>query len=240
MALLKFLRRTDEQRESAAASATPAEQVEQARRQARRRLIGAVILLGIGVIGFPLIFQTQPRPIPVDIAIEIPRRDAAPPLAAPGSPAAMGKAPATASTAAAEPPAELVRAPERATATAPASAPAAPKPTVAVEVEVAPPVTAPAGADGAKAEGVQEKDKEKDKDKGRFIVQAGSYTEAEAVREVRSKLERMGLKTYTQAVVIDGVTRTRVRVGPYTSRQEAVEVQNKVKAAGIQASLLSL
>jgi DedD protein len=32
--------------------------------------IGAVVLLGIGVIAFPLLFESQPRPIPVDIAIE--------------------------------------------------------------------------------------------------------------------------------------------------------------------------
>jgi DedD protein len=32
------------------------------------------------VIGFPLLFETQPRPIPVDIPIIVPRRDGAPPL----------------------------------------------------------------------------------------------------------------------------------------------------------------
>jgi DedD protein len=62
----------------------------------------------------------------------------------------------------------------------------------------------------------------------------------DAVREVRNKLERMGLKTYTQAAVIEGVTRVRVRVGPFNSKQEAQDVQNKIKAAGVAASLLQL
>ena len=50
------------------------------------RLIGAVVLVIVGVIGFPLVFETQPRPIPVDIPIEIPRKDGAPALAMPPRP----------------------------------------------------------------------------------------------------------------------------------------------------------
>ena len=67
----------------AAAAGDAAQAVDSARTRARRRLIGAVVLLGIGVIAFPLLFETQPRPIPVDIAIEIPRKEGAPPLAVP-------------------------------------------------------------------------------------------------------------------------------------------------------------
>ena len=39
------------------------------------------MLLVIGVIGFPLVFETRPRPVPVDIPIEIPRQDSVAPLA---------------------------------------------------------------------------------------------------------------------------------------------------------------
>ena len=41
------------------------------------------MLIVVGVIGFPLLFETQPRPIPVDIPIEIPRKDQVPPLVMP-------------------------------------------------------------------------------------------------------------------------------------------------------------
>ncbi|MEO6897153.1 MAG: SPOR domain-containing protein, partial [Caldimonas sp.] len=68
---------------AASARLEPADAVRLARVKARQRLIGAIVLLGIGIIGFPLVFETQPRPIPVDIPIEIPRRDALPPLAMP-------------------------------------------------------------------------------------------------------------------------------------------------------------
>ena len=63
----------------------PADAVAQARTRARRRLIGAGVLVVIGVVGFPLLFETQPRPIPVDIPIEIPRKEGAPPLVMPAA-----------------------------------------------------------------------------------------------------------------------------------------------------------
>ena len=71
----------------------PADAVQQARTRARQRLIGAVVLLAIGIIGFPLVFETQPRPIPVDVPIEIPRRDSLPPLTMPPARAPTRPAP---------------------------------------------------------------------------------------------------------------------------------------------------
>src|SRR6185295_3710037 len=82
MGLLSFLQRHRDA-DKAPAKAPSADEVRRARTRARQRLIGAFVLLGIGVIGFPLLFETQPRPIPVDIPIEIPRKDGAPPLVAP-------------------------------------------------------------------------------------------------------------------------------------------------------------
>ena len=70
MALPSFLKR----KASPAAQPRPAAdgvEVQQARVRARRRLIGAAVLLVVGVITFPLLFETQPRPIALDIPIEI-------------------------------------------------------------------------------------------------------------------------------------------------------------------------
>ena len=60
------------------------------RKRARHRLIGTATLVLVGVIGFPLLFDTQPRPIAVDIPIEIPDKAKVEPLApvAPPVPAA--------------------------------------------------------------------------------------------------------------------------------------------------------
>lgn len=67
------------------APAVSSDSVEVMRRRARHRLIGATVLVAIGVVVFPLLFDTQPRPIPVDIPITIPDRNKVAPLPVPGT-----------------------------------------------------------------------------------------------------------------------------------------------------------
>ena len=86
MPLPPFLRR----KTPAAAPPAPEGTPEVARTRARRRLIGAVLLLGVGVIAFPLLFETEPRPIPVDLPIIVPPKDGAPTLAMPSASGAVG------------------------------------------------------------------------------------------------------------------------------------------------------
>ena len=94
MAFFKF--RLPGQSSSSASSEalhnTPAESLEVLRKRARHRLIGSVVLVLAAVIGFPLLFDTQPRPVSVDTAIVIPERNAAP-AAAPSIPAPAVVAP---------------------------------------------------------------------------------------------------------------------------------------------------
>ncbi len=87
MGLLSIFKRKTEASPTAASgnrsNNDPADEVMRARIRARQRLIGAAVLVVIGIVGFPLVFETQPRPIPVDIPIEIPRKEGAAPLAMP-------------------------------------------------------------------------------------------------------------------------------------------------------------
>ena len=62
------------------------ETVEVMRRRARHRLIGAALLVVLAVLGFPVLFDSQPRSIPVDARIEIPDRDNVSPLVVPAAP----------------------------------------------------------------------------------------------------------------------------------------------------------
>ncbi|WBY03093.1 SPOR domain-containing protein [Ramlibacter tataouinensis] len=73
------------------------ESVETLRRRARHRLIGAAVLVLMGVLGFPLLFDSQPRPVAVDIPIEIPDRNKAKPLPLPVSAAPKAEVEAAAS-----------------------------------------------------------------------------------------------------------------------------------------------
>ena len=80
---------------SAAPTAGPAaqtENVEVMRKRAKHRLIGAAVLVLLGVVGFPLLFDTQPRPVAVDIPIEIPAKNTVKPLALPEPAAATAPA----------------------------------------------------------------------------------------------------------------------------------------------------
>ncbi len=50
-------------------SATPAMDVEAARTRARRQLIGMLVLVVAGVLGFPWLFDTQPGPLSQDVQV---------------------------------------------------------------------------------------------------------------------------------------------------------------------------
>ncbi|HEY1398835.1 SPOR domain-containing protein [Roseateles sp.] len=280
--------------------------VQQLRLRARRRLIGAAVLVGIAVIVFPLLFETQPRPIPVDLPIDIPRKDGATPLTIPAPTAqtsrgqtAAGDAgrgiitesaeqaaadrpvpppdasrdqprdPVADQVAQAMPPTRMDTKPdERATIAEPAR-PARvepehkpetrpetkpdrkPEPKVEAKPERKPdpkPETKPdtRSADAARAqallEGRQSSEKKPDAaaSGARFIVQVGAYADGKAAQDVRSKVERMGLKTYTQAVDTADGKRIRVRVGPFNSRDEADKVAAKVRGGGLSSAVLTL
>jgi DedD protein len=216
---------------AASANVITGEQAEQARVRAKRRLIGAVVLLGVGVIAFPLLFETQPRPIPVDIPIVIPPRDGAPPLALPApKPAASAPlvaAPAAPSAAPMPTPVAVKPAEAPAPALVKASEPVAPpKPVVVAAPAPTPKPAAPATPAPPTS--------------GRFVVQIGAFAEAAAVRDVRSKAEKAGLATFTQTVDTSDGRRTRVRVGPFASREEAEKAAAQAKAAGLSGSVLTL
>ena len=70
--------------------------------------------------------------------------------------------------------------------------------------------------------------------------QVGAFSDVNALREARQKVEKLGYKTYTQDVVVDGSKRTRVRVGPYDSRDEANAAAIKLKGAGLGPAVLAL
>jgi DedD protein len=75
---------------------------------------------------------------------------------------------------------------------------------------------------------------------GRFVVQVGAFAETSATREARTKVEKLGLATYTQVVETPDGKRTRVRVGPFASREEADKAAARLKAAGLPGAVLTL
>ncbi len=226
MAFFKFRKGGDEQ----AAPAAQPESVEVLRRRAKNRLIGSAILVLIGVIGFPLLVDKQPRPVAVELPIEIPDKNKVLPLAAPPAPApaAAAETPAAPSAAASG----VV------TQAEPAPAPAE-KPVAKPEPRVVKPEPKPEAKPEAKAE-VKKVEAPKPAADSRYVVQVGSFAEETRAREARAKLERAGLKNYTQAVETKDGKRIRVRAGPFASKAEAERAAEKIKKLDLPASVLSL
>ena len=86
MAFFKFRWPDQKQQDGKAgkvARPAKAESIDAMRRRARHRLMGAAVLIVLGVVGFPMLFDTQPRPIPIDTPIEIPDRNKVAPLVVP-------------------------------------------------------------------------------------------------------------------------------------------------------------
>ncbi|AOF84825.1 sporulation related domain protein [Hydrogenophaga sp. RAC07] len=223
-------------------STPPPQSIDAVRRRARHRLIGASVLVLLGVVGFPLLFDTQPRPISVDIPIEIPAKSTPAPAVKPPAKAAAA-APATA-----KPPAPSVEARETLSAREEVVEAAAPPKPAAEPAKVAP-APAPADADRARAllEGKTATPPAATAAAPaaaaaaeRLVVQVGAFSEEAGARTVRQKLEAAGLKTYTHVAETSEGRRIRVRLGPYNSRAEADKAAARVKALGLPAAVLTL
>ncbi len=250
------------------ASAAPPQSIEAVRRRARHRLIGAVVLVLLGVVGLSLLFDTQPRPLPVDIPIVIPAKNTPPALPAPKAQAPVaesnqaGASATTASVSASEslgPREEVVEPAAASKAAVPAKAEAKPEPKIeakpkaeaVAKAEPAKPTVKPAANEAERARALLEgktADKASDKaatDKAdaasqRIVVQVGAFADVARAREARLKLERAGLKTYTHVAETAEGKRIRVRVGPYATKAEADKAAARVKALGLPAAILTL
>ncbi|MEY4341597.1 MAG: hypothetical protein RL541_1101 [Pseudomonadota bacterium] len=209
-------------------SNSPAESVEVLRRRARHRLIGATVLVIIGVVGFPLVFDTQPRPVSVDIAVDIPDRIKTKPMVS--ASAATKQAPLA--TDAALSPKEEVVVPSKTEE---------PPPSPAIQsAVVAPPTSTPAPVKTAEPAAPLTSSSDVASDGPRFVVQIGAFAEDVKVKEVRIKLEKAGFKTYTNVANTKDGPRTRVRVGPFVSKDEAEKIANKIKQLQLQPQVLTL
>lgn len=302
MALFKFQwpgRKGDGGKAAKPAAAPRTENIDAMRRRARHRLIGAAVLVLLGVVGFPMLFDTQPRPIPVDTPIEIPDRNKVAPLVVPEGAASAPApgAPVTTTAAAgvhvadgvvdgeevvapgwqikpASPAAPVVTPkpepkPEPKVVPKPEPKPepkVAPKPEPKPEPKVAskpepklepkaipkpepkpePAKPAPQVDEAARARALLEGRSQaaptaaSATQEGRFIVQIGAFADAGKASDVRQKLERSGLKAFTQVVNTKDGARTRVRVGPFDGRAAADKAVARIKALDLPASVLTL
>lgn len=255
-----------------ALSNTPAESVEVIRKRARHRLMGSVILVLGAVVGLPLLFDSQPRPVAIDTPIVIPDRNQIAPLVSPTAQSANPKpeaasqevvvdaaspqqpstgAAVTAGAPAAAPSVVAANAPNAKNSVSNASAldpneevvTKAAKPEIKAETKPEPKADAkPDAKDSAKAKALLDgKEAGKSADQAvRSVVQVGAFADIAKAKEARAKLESAGLKTYTQEVDTKDGKRTRVRVGPFATKEEADKTAEKIRKLNLQATVLKL
>jgi len=259
-----------------ALSNTPAESVEVIRKRARHRLMGSVILVLGAVVGLPLLFDSQPRPVAIDTPIVIPDRNQMAPLVSPTAQSANPKPEAASQEVvmdAASPQQPSIGA--AVNAGAPAAAPSVvaantpnaknsvsnasaldpneevvtkaakpeTKPETKSETKAEPKADAkPDANDSAKAKALLDgKETGKSADQAvRSVVQVGAFADIAKAKEARAKLESAGLKTYTQEVDTKDGKRTRVRVGPFATKEEADKTAEKIRKLNLQATVLKL
>ena len=246
-----------------ALSNAPAESVEVIRKRARHRLMGSVVLVLGAVVGLPLLFDSQPRPVAIDTPIVIPDRNQTSPLSATAGSAKTGAIKeglaqdqviaagqtgaaksAVTNSAGLDPHEEVV--PKDNKAEAKAEAKLEPKSELKAEAKSEPKSepkseNKPDAKEAAKAKALLDgKEAPNSGDAVRSVVQVGAYADLAKAKEARAKLESAGFKTYTQEIDTKDGKRIRVRVGPFATKEEADKTAEKIRKLNLQASVLKL
>jgi len=187
------------------------------KRRARRRLVGAIALVVLAVVVLPVVLDQEPRPVTQALTVQIPSQDGGPfntrvlpPL--PPPPAAPRKA-----------------AEDKAT-TPPESKAAEPEP---------------------RARGSQKGSAGTDKERGKmdvaearrakallneeaYIVPLGAFTNPGNAKQVQDKAASAGIKSYTESLKSPQGEHTRVRAGPFKSRDAAEKARDRLKSLGLE------
>lgn len=192
------------------------------RRRARRRLVGAVVLVVSVVAIVPMILpESKPQSETQQIEIRIPAQDAsgyAPKIvAAPESGVAVAEAAKESDTAspAGDKPEEKPSEPQTQSL-----APADKVPADKVKEVVAPVIAAAKPTEAAKTTVTA---------KQTYFVQYGAFSESKNAKQRQAELKTKGINTFTEIVKTSAGDKIRVRSGPYPAREDAEKIRTKVK-----------
>ena len=219
--------------------------VDEMKRKARRRLVGAVVLALAAAIILPLLLEKEPRPLGDDVSVQIPPVDegkfvnrltgksgdvkplpkvetkadpkAPSPKPAPtAEPAGVVATPGP-SAAPITTPAIGGSAPQAAAGTKPALTESTPKSPAQPPVVAAAPAATPTPAP-TKPEG--------------FAVQLAAFADDKGANALANKLKKVGYAAYVEPVETSRGTLWRVRVGGYEARTDAEAARVKLKSEG--------
>jgi len=210
------------------------------KKRARRRLVGAAALAVLAAIVLPMVMDQSPKQQPAqDIDIRIPSQQDAGVFNARVTPAKPVSAPETKTP---EPPTPEAK-PESAK-------PEPAKPKVSPDSTASKPPAAESKPNGKPNGKPSDKSSDKPAPKkteaaapaasgaGHWIVQLGAYQNEANVRNLTAKIKEQGYNVYTESLPFpDGSARTRVRAGPFPSKEAAEKARDRIKRLGVEGSV---
>jgi DedD protein len=235
--------------------------VEELKRRARRRLVGAIVLALAAAVILPLLLESDPKPLGDDVSIRIPPIDsgkfitplspAQPPDAKSPTEAKTVPVPASASASATSKPTAVAT--DSATGGKAVGATETSNPPLAASQDAPAAVVPETDATPASIAAAQDAEAQKPstpatKDAnseiapppttapaapaGNFVVQVAAFADAKAAPALASKLKSAGYAVYVDTVKTQKGVVNRVRVGPFAARASADAALDKLKAAG--------
>jgi DedD protein len=186
------------------------------KRRGHRRLVGAIALVLAAVIVLPMVFDSEPKGSAPPVSVRIPGEDETgfTPKVTPRSP------PLQEQKAAEKAPEKAVeKVAEKASEKAPEKAP---------EIEIT--VTKGSEKPAARAD-AEQKRAEAAMAGEQFMVPAGAYVDPAGIIE---KLKEARIPYYTEPIATKQGTVTRVRAGPFASRDAADKALQQLKGLGLK------
>ncbi len=187
------------------------------RRQARRRLIGAIALVLLVVILLPVVFDSEPgSSTGNNIELRIPDKNNSPAFQPKIDLPELDK---TASEMAASSAAKPTVTSKPAVAASKPTVVAKPKPEAKPEVKRKPAAIQPLSVP-----------------KSGWAVQVGAFANADTARSLKAKLRTEGFSSYTEKAG----EMVRVRVGSFPTREAAESVKSKLEMQGMESNVINL
>lgn len=208
----------------------------QLRKRARRRLIGAVVIVTAVVVALPMVLDNEPKPLTQDIDIRIPSPESAGPFTSKVVPVP-------------QPPSEkpqVMAKPAPGAETKAAPTPSKPVPGSATQTTAKPDTAAPAETTVKQAAPKPEKTAIPAKSEqkatapaaGQYVVQVVALSDAGKARQMQQAILKTGVSSYTEVVKTARGDVTRVRAGPFATREAAEKAQQKLKSAGFDGKVV--
>jgi len=226
----------------------------QLKKKARRRLVGAIAFAGLAAVILPMIMDEEPKQQIQDVQIRIPGQDqtpfnpklpqeALPDSAEEANAGETPAAPPAPSPEVAKPSAKPVDVLEEKKVEKKVEKVAervAEKVSEKIVEKATEPVVKPKSDDAQRAAAIlsgkavpSASAAAAGGSDGQFVILIGAFSNPANVKQLQTKIGELGVKVYTEPLDSPGGKKTRVRAGPFASREAADKALDKLKKIGV-------